>query len=309
MVFWSIYITFVYIINPFIMRYLILNLLVFGYTVVSGQDVWMPGEADLDGIRVSKSETYSGQSLYGYIDGGADLYIEYGFLKLFVTEYQWNNETITAEVWLMKDAPSAYGIYSLSHSNCSLWNSLSTFSCSSRYQSASANGSFFISVTNRSGTSSSQEFCDNLVKKIIELNPQEVWYMPALFQSPKLGDYKNTIRYFEGPLGVQNGIPVLSDLLEDLEFEMYTIVTADPGQAALIARIVFADQGTVNTFLARAQLNPIDYSSDPVPAGNNMYRSWYKVSDTKIIYMESMDGNINLKDYIPKTPEPYWLQY
>jgi hypothetical protein len=305
----SFYTIFVSVIKSFIMRYLILLLLVIGYTAVSGQDIGIPGEEDLAGIRVVRSENYSGQGLYGYIDGGADLYIEYGFIKLYLTEYQWNNESIKTEVWLMKDSPSAFGIYSLSHSSCTLWNTLSSFSCTSRYQAAAACGPFFISVTNSSGTSSAMDICGELVKKIIEMNPQDIWYMPALFQSPKLSDYKNTIRYFNGPLGVQNGIPVMADLLEDLEFEMYTIITADPGNAVMLARLVFPDQGSVNTFLSRAQLNPIDFSSDPVPVSNNMYRSWYKVNDTKIIYMESPSGTINLKDYIPKTPDPYWLNY
>ena len=282
-------------------------LMIIGF-LASGQDVQTVGEPDFDGIAVTRNETFSGQSLYGYIDGGADLYLEYGFVTLYVNEYSWQGETLKAEVWVMNDAPSAYGIYSLSHSNCDDWNRVSSFSCTSRYQSAAATGPFFISVTNTSGSPNAQGYCTAILQKILEKNKEDQWYMPPLFQSGKLGDYTKTIRYFKGPLGIQNGIPVMSDLLEDIEFEMYTIMTADPGSPALIARIVFNDRGSVNTFLARAQLNPIDFSSDPVPVSNNMYRSWYKVNDTKIIYMESPVNTINLKDYIPKTPDPYWLE-
>jgi hypothetical protein len=275
----------------------------------AGQTVSTIGEADLDGITVTRSDTYSGQSLYGYIDGGADLYLEYGFVKLYVNEYTFHGEPLKAEIWVMNDAPSAYGIYALSHSNCLQWNMVSSFSCISRYQVAAASGLLFISVTNSSGTPAAQGGCSVIVQKILEKNPQDTWYMPALFQSAKLGDYKNTIRYFEGPLGVANGIPVMADLLEDMEFQMYTIMSAYPGTPALIARIVFPDRGSVNTFLARAQLNPIDFSSTPVQASNNMFRSWYKVNDNKIIYLESPSNAINLKDYIPKTPDPFSQEF
>jgi hypothetical protein len=96
--------------------------------------------------------------------------------------------------------------------------------------------------------------------------------------------------------------------MEDMDFRMYTIMTGDPGTASMIARIEFEDYSSLNTFLSRAQLNPMDVSSDPVPASNNMYRSWYKVNDTKLIYMESPTPDANLKYYIPKTPPPYWLE-
>jgi hypothetical protein len=276
---------------------------------VAGQTVSTIGEADMDGIVVTRSDTYTGQSLYGYIDGGADLYLEYGFVKLYVNEYTINNESLKAEIWVMTDGPSSYGIYAISHGSCLLWNNVSTFSCVSRYQVAASNGPLFISVTNRSGSSLAQGMCTGMVSKIIEKNPQDIWYMPPLFQSEKLGDYGNSIRYFKGPLGLQNGIPVMSDLMADLEFQMFTITINDPGAASMMARIVFPSSTSVRTFLARAQLNSIDLSSEPVQVSNGMYRSWYKVNDSKIIYLESQTNSINLKDYIPKAPTPEWLTY
>ena len=275
----------------------------------SGQQVQTVTPEDFDGIEMTRSDTYSGQSLYGYIDGGADLYLEYGFQKLYVNEYKWRGEPLKAEIWVMDDAPSAYGIYALSHSDCLQWNMVSPFSCSSRYQVSAAKGPLFVSVTNTSGGPGAAGMCADLTKKILDKNQQEMWYMPALFQSAKLGDYKNSIRYFRGPLGVQNGIPVMADLLEDVEFDMYTITVTPQGPASLIGRIIFPDMGSRNTFLARAQLNPIDFSSDPVPVSNNMYRSWFKVSDTKILYMESQTGDANLKDYIPEIKLPDWLEF
>lgn len=274
----------------------------------SAQTVKPVESSDLDGIEVTRSDTYTGQSLFGYINGGADLYLEYGFVRLYVNEYRYNGEELKAEIWVMEDEASAYGVYALSHSSCTEWNTAGSFSCISRYQVAAAQGPLFISVTSPSGTLEAQHGCLVIVRKILAKNPQDLWYMPLLFQQEQLAKEKNSIRYFKGPLGLQNGLPGMSDAFEELQFKMFTIVTSEPVPATFIARIDFPDYGSANTFLSRMELNPIDFSSDPVQRSNNLYRSWYKVSDTRILYMESTLGSVNLKDYIPKQPEPYWLQ-
>lgn len=276
----------------------------------AGQKVSLITEEDIGGITVTRSDTYERSGLYGYIDGGADLYLEYGFIKLYVNEYKWDGEDIRTEIWVMEDAPSAYGVYSLSHDYCLQWNSLSSFSCTSKYQVTACAGPLFISVTNASGSGKALEECSMMMREILRKNPQEIWYMPSMFQHPKLMKFTNSIRYFEGQLGLQNGIPVMYDLLENMEFNMYTILAGDSlRNASLITRLVFPDFESVQTFLARAQLNPINYSADPVQVSNNLYRSWYKVNDTKIIYMESMTDSIHLKDYIPKAKVPDWLSF
>ncbi len=40
----------------------------------------------VQGIEEAQSRTFTETSLYGYINGGAELYLEYGFDTLIVTE-------------------------------------------------------------------------------------------------------------------------------------------------------------------------------------------------------------------------------
>lgn len=63
----------------------------------------------VDSVRV-----YEGDDLYQFIDGGADLFLEYGFQRAAAAEYQHaSGNTINLEVYEMSDAGAAFGIYSV----------------------------------------------------------------------------------------------------------------------------------------------------------------------------------------------------
>ncbi|RPI04869.1 MAG: hypothetical protein EHM64_08550, partial [Ignavibacteriae bacterium] len=56
---------------------------------------------------------YSGTDLFKLIDGGADIFLEYGFKKVVVQRYSDRNEnSIDIEIYEMEDSSSAYGIFS-----------------------------------------------------------------------------------------------------------------------------------------------------------------------------------------------------
>ena len=277
--------------------------------MATGQEVRTISNTDFDGINITRSDTFTGQSLYGYIDGGADLFLEYGFVRLYVNEYQWNGETLQTEIWVMEDAPSAYGIYALSHSSCIQWDMVSAFSCSSRYQVSAVQGPLYVSVTDQSGNPSAQAGMTDLARRILELNPQESWYMPSLFQDARLQKYLHSIRYFEGPLGLQNGLPVMEDLLDNLPFRMYTILTDHAGSPSMIAHLSFPNAESTGTFLSRARLNPSDRSSQPVLVSDGLYRSWCQLNSNTILYLESRSDTVRAKSFAPLTPETEWPRH
>ncbi|MEJ2537268.1 MAG: hypothetical protein P8048_09495 [Calditrichia bacterium] len=39
-------------------------------------------ENQIPDLQIKETQTYAGKELYGYIDGGAEIYLEYGFVKL-----------------------------------------------------------------------------------------------------------------------------------------------------------------------------------------------------------------------------------
>ena len=65
---------------------------------------WQPG---------NNPEIYVGDDLYVFINGGAEIYHEYGFNKVVYNEYKDKNEnSINVEIYEMKSPESAFGIYS-----------------------------------------------------------------------------------------------------------------------------------------------------------------------------------------------------
>lgn len=57
-------------------------------------------------------QTFSSDTLYDYIDGGADLYLKYEFKELTVVEYRKDEMSVSAEVYRHGDPDHAFGIYS-----------------------------------------------------------------------------------------------------------------------------------------------------------------------------------------------------
>lgn len=85
--------------------------------IVAGQEIekLIPTLSDLEGWKMTaEPKVYIGDNLFDLIDGGADLYLEYGFDRVVTVHYAdpaLNN--IQIEIYEMIDAPSAYGIFSI----------------------------------------------------------------------------------------------------------------------------------------------------------------------------------------------------
>lgn len=63
--------------------------------------------------KTSKPEVYKDKELFNYIDGGADIYFEYGFQQVISQEYSHEEESIVADIYQMADPAAAFGIYSI----------------------------------------------------------------------------------------------------------------------------------------------------------------------------------------------------
>ena len=74
---------------------------------------FLPGAADLkDWASSGQADVYSGEALYEYIDGGAEIYREYGFCEVAVQDYKNKaGRTATLEIYVMSSPAAAYGIY------------------------------------------------------------------------------------------------------------------------------------------------------------------------------------------------------
>jgi len=276
------------------------------YTAFSyGQRINFPSPDDIQGIQVTRFDSFAGQDLYKYLGTRADLCFEYGFRQMYICDYSLQDDKVRMELYIMEDALSAFGIYSLSITTCNFWNLYSTFSCKNNDKFSAAFGPFFINVINTSKTNSGQGLCDQIIKMIITRNPQETWYLPPLFQAPMLSRYINTLKYTEGPKGASSGTPMFANFFENLRVSCYSITIKTPTYTGILARIVFPDPSSLRSFVIQAGLNNAT-STTPTMSVSGTYRSSYGVDDYKLIYLECSSPDLKLSDLIPDKPDSMW---
>jgi hypothetical protein len=155
-----------------------------------------------DWLAVGQTEHYQSDELYFLINGGADLYLEYGFKEVVAQSYQNNaNERISVEIYDMGSSEAAFGIFSLSKSPQGETATLGDFSVKTSNSLLFTTGSYLVLM--RSATTSaslSEGFC-LLAESIIKKNPAK-GTRPALIDHLKLK--ADEVRYVRGPIGLSS---------------------------------------------------------------------------------------------------------
>jgi len=179
---------------------------------------------DIHGITIERSVTYNGKALYGYIDGGADLYYEYGFRRAVVQEIVRDSLRIHIEIFEMDSPAGAAGIFSVTRGGCfgkSLWD----FECASRFQAQSARGRYFIRAANVSGTPAEEALTLSAARLVAAKAGDTLYSPPSLFLDSIFQAGKRSFLIAQGPLGVQNGLPEWTDLVQGLEkFHLWVLL-------------------------------------------------------------------------------------
>lgn len=209
---------------------------------------------DLNNVEVVTSKYYKGESLWGLINGGADVYLEYGFDKLLFQEVKWKNKSFHVEIYKMKSPESAFGIYSISKYKCSSSNTDDRFICITPYQVQGCIGNYYISIANEVGDSISQEATLKIYEVIDNQIPKVEIQIPTKIKSNvNLNNYSK-LKFIAGSLGLQNGYPNWSDLFENIEHFSFFLneVTID-NEPIILAEIRFENKDEVETFLNNAK--------------------------------------------------------
>jgi len=202
--------------------------------------------SDLPKAKITRTRDFNGESLYGYINGGADLYLEYGFNGVRVTELILKKEKFKIEIWRMNNPGSAFGIFSVSRFRCNERPDFSTYTCLNKYQLQICKGMYYISIVNESGTPSAGEQAMNIGKIISGKIQEEPLDLAGIFPGIPLETVRNTARLVKGKLGVINGIPELEDLFRNAE--AYSAIIISPPEKNML-RIEFMNDESFHKFI------------------------------------------------------------
>jgi len=253
--------------------------------------------ADIPGGKIIRAESFDGSSLWGYIDGGADIYLEYGFDKVFVQEIQWQHHHFKIDIYQMKDEEAAFGIFSISRHKCLPTNNLPALSCLSPYQLQVAHGKFYISIINDNGTLEEQTLGKQIALKIIDKSNEKLFRLPLLFLNQVFTPHQNQLKYFRGKLGIQNGFPQWDELFDGIaNFSLYLLPIESKEGESYIAQIEFSREIDKLYFYKLIKIDPGKGRAVFQSTVQGTFKLVKEMSAKKIIYFVS---NLKPEKYKP----------
>jgi hypothetical protein len=197
------------------------------------------GSGELPGLEVLEVQSYAGKALYGYIDGGAELYREYGFDRVTVQVLRLGKETFHAEIFRMSDPGAAFGIYCVSRGECAPDDSLPASSCVSPFAIQWAQSRYFVRIANETASPGAQADGIRIARALSAKIHGENWKIPPVLAAAGATD--RTILLIRGVLGIQNGFDQWSPLVDGLEnFEAAIVSRDDSSGQTIVAEIRFA---------------------------------------------------------------------
>lgn len=244
-------------------RFLKLLVLLFcfqsGNSQISEEDYPIITDADIPGAKFSGKRKFIGTSLFGYIDGGAELYLEYGFSGAVVCEISAGGSRFKTDIYKMTGPEEAFGIFSVSKYRCLNMPDIGAYSCLTRYQLQFCKGPYYVSIINSTGTQNDSLTMLRIGRiisdKITGQATDITGYLPAGMPESVL----NSGFLAKGRLGILNGSPDLEDFFKGTTG--YTAVIMKVDGRTLIS-VKFSTPGFFREFLKLHQLDESNVSTD-----------------------------------------------
>jgi hypothetical protein len=183
----------------------------------AGAAVNPPVMRAIDGIegwkRTGPPDRYTKDGLYGYIDGGAEIVLEYGFRELAVFRFKpaadpASPREIVLEIYRMKSGTSAFGLYSTKlEGGEKPWPGISGDNWIGQGQAGLVWGDFVVSlIAPEIPEQELGEFLAAVDKRV----PGYRTYRPeGLKRLPREGLIPSSGRYIKGPVAARNESPFL----------------------------------------------------------------------------------------------------
>jgi len=196
---------------------------------------------EIAGLEILQERTFTKESLFGYMNGGAELYLEYGFERLVVSDLDYSGNTLKVEVYKMPDVNMAFGIYSVNIFRCESNNGPSENYCESPYQVQFCYGDYYVNIINNSGTQDGLAAAKIIAAKLAgDIKGDEfsfASYIPEDFMPDTI--YK--ILLIAGDVALGNYAFEYAEYIED--FSDYILMVVESGDnVMLIIRFETGDQ-------------------------------------------------------------------
>ena len=158
-----------------------------------------------DWRRDDTPQSYRGDDLYLYINGGAEIYHEYGFDRVTVQDYKSNKgKSLSLEIYEMSNSDSAYGIYTFKRSGGGTKLDLGSEGRLEDYYLDFWKGNFLVTLT---GFDDAEDTVQGLqiIARAVDGKIEGSGAKPSLVNLlPEKNIIDASIKYFRGNLGLYN---------------------------------------------------------------------------------------------------------
>ena len=146
--------------------------------------------------------TFTGQDLFNQIDGGAELFLEFGFVRLRLQAYARGKSELTLNAYEMESAASALGVYLMKMGQEAPFAGIAARNSSEEVQLTIVKGRYFVQVDNLGEVAASRTETVALANAFLAGVAEEAAPTP-LDALPAEGKMPGSERLIRGPYGLQ----------------------------------------------------------------------------------------------------------
>jgi len=207
-------------------------------------------------------EVFNENSLWGYINGGADLYFEYGFQEMSVQDIVWQKERIKIDAYIMSKPESAFGIFSVSRYGCQNSNEeIAKWICVGTHQVMVAKGNLYLSVIAYSGTEQGITLATQIAKKIIEMVDHKDYELPSILLDDNIQVDKLSLKLITGQLAMQNSLATLEKEFSSIsDYQLWVAPIEVYSHNATLLLVTFQNEEDCTKVAARISENDAQYT-------------------------------------------------
>ncbi len=209
-------------------------------------------KGDLPEISIRSNTIYDGNALWGYMNGAADLYLEYGFNGLRVQEFEVDGIDMKLEIYQMESPEAAFGIFSIKRFRCAETGGYIIHDCLTGYQYQAASGQYYLNLINFSGDTRAVEVTKRVAALLMEKIEEEVFFPAAFIAVDNHYIDLNELKWINGRLGLQNGISKWVRLFDGFSgYGIYYLPVSTPAGKMFLADISFDSPETKDSFVQK----------------------------------------------------------
>jgi hypothetical protein len=167
---------------------------------------YLPGTDEIGEWKEDGSpREYKGEDLFSYINGGAEIYHEYGFAQVIVQDFKRKNgKSIALEIFEMESSEAAYGIYSFKTATQGEGLALGDKAQLADYYLNFWKGNFVVTLTGFDEDEETVKGLQKIARAVatkIRSRGREPAFVSLLPEKDLIGQ---SIKYFKGNLGLYN---------------------------------------------------------------------------------------------------------